>query len=583
MAKGKKTSRFEDLGKYTVDKDKLISLMNKQIRIGGNLKDRLQTCISRQESRPLTINDYTSYLGDSGAAQKLTFPNQYYVIAAEFNDLTKMLLPYVNFIENEIKNKQNIMKAIYNKEFSNEDYNALFETDEERETFENFIQNSDKSPVNREGEKYNTRSPKDYFKSCFLNLLKLSQSSSEILSFIAFYLAKEDDLIASLKELAMEGSGQSVADFPFQQIIYGAPGSGKSHKINHDLFNNGGGLDKVPIDRKFRTTFHPDYDYAQFVGAYKPKSYPEPSNPDKKQITYEFVPQVFAKAYIKAWELFLKKEDCQQELSEDDQIYLVIEEINRGNCAQIFGDIFQLLDRKEDRSEYPVDIDSDFAKYIKDQFEKGDLKGKYAAYIKTIEKWESEQQEGSGKRENQDKDLIFDKIALPPNFNILATMNTSDQSLFPMDTAFKRRFEWKYVEIQYGHPIAKNYEVDDGQGLVFKWLNFLKKVNADIYKTTLSEDKQMGEFFIKPKNGNKIGFEEFRSKVMFYLWDSVYKDDSSHDTIFHFDLSEEGKKSPVTFQRLFRNDFSDILKKILENLDNTYNEDEYINYKILQL
>lgn len=404
-----------------------------------------------------------------------------------------------------------------------------------------------------------------------------------------------------------------------QKIFFGAPGTGKSFKVNEAVQNQ----------QVFRTTFHPDYDYAQFIGAYKPKKVQNiddgslskeqlaqklsdvfPNNGDREidkttaitlfglqyanslkgknmneivrlseigedqyksaylsaavkarlqlsdvdeKITYSFVPQVFAKAYAAAWKLYLQRDSrdsigaspLQNDSGKDIQLYLVIEEINRGNCAQIFGDIFQLLDRDADGfSQYSIDADCDFATWLKED-----------SILKTV--WsEYETKVGDG------------KLKLPPNLNILATMNTSDQSLFPMDSAFKRRFDWEYVPINYEKSEA-DFIVGD-TGFNFKWLDFLKKVNADIYKITQSEDKQMGEFFIKPKNKDYITLEEFRSKVLFYLWDSVYKDELDSKLVFHFAYPEKGPD--VTFQRLFNSDFVEILKKMLANLDNEYKD-----------
>ena len=298
-------------------------------------------------------------------------------------------------------------------------------------------------------------------------------------------------------------------------------------------------LKEYKFERVFRTTFHPDYDYAQFVGTYKPKK-------EGNAITYSFVPQVFAKAYAAAWMQYFASGN---ESTAENQVYLVIEEINRGNCAQIFGDIFQLLDRVSDSpdkgfSQYSIDADCDFATWLKED-----------SILKTV--WsEYETKVGDG------------KLKLPPNLNILATMNTSDQSLFPMDSAFKRRFDWEYVPINYEKSEA-DFIVGDAS-FNFNWLHFLKKVNADIYKVTQSEDKQMGEFFIKPKNKDYITLDEFRSKVLFYLWDSVYKDELDSKLVFHFAYPEKGPD--VTFQRLFNSDFVEILKKMLANLDNEYKD-----------
>ena len=359
-------------------------------------------------------------------------------------------------------------------------------------------------------------------------------------------------------DLSKKGEGERVqredamkkSDY-IQKIFFGAPGTGKSFKIDDP--EKGYGLKNVPESRKFRTTFHPDYDYAQFVGAYKPKK-------DGNAITYSFVPQVFAKAYAAAWKLYLQRDSrdsigaspLQNDSGKDIQVYLVIEEINRGNCAQIFGDIFQLLDRdSEGFSQYSIDADCDFAEWLKTN--DNGLKSVWSAYEKKV---------GDG------------KLKLPPNLNILATMNTSDQSLFPMDSAFKRRFDWEYVSIKYAKDsdCGDDWKADKFQIVIgnstYMWLDFLKKVNADIDETTHSEDKQMGEFFIKPKSDDlKIAFNEFRSKVLFYLWDSVYKDETERQAVFHFPYGEgDGKINSVTFQSLFGKDAEAIVNKIMENL-----------------
>ncbi len=354
---------------------------------------------------------------------------------------------------------------------------------------------------------------------------------------------------------AEEGKKSS---FYCQKILFGAPGTGKSHKLDYDLFKDvngnplGKGLKSVSNDCKFRTTFHPDYDYAQFVGSYKPKKDKE----DPKRIVYEFVPQVFAKVYVAAWNKFIA---AGKKSTAENQVYLVIEEINRGNCAQIFGDIFQLLDRKNCHSEYPIDVDSDFADFIR-----AELADKFGDYKKEICSYCEDAAD-----ESQTADDEFCKIALPPNFNILATMNTSDQSLFPMDSAFKRRFDWEYVPIDYKKTEA-DFTIVIGDKK-YRWLDFLKKVNADIYTATESEDKQMGEFFVKPSDGKTIDLPTFCSKVLFYLWDSVYKDDDQNKKIFRFDwkFDDEEKNRPVTFQSLFEDEKTKIaiVQKMMENLN----------------
>lgn len=301
-------------------------------------------------------------------------------------------------------------------------------------------------------------------------------------------------------------------------------------------------------NRENRTTFHPDYDYAQFVGAYKPKK-------EGNAITYSFVPQVFAKAYAAAWKLYLQRDTrnsigaspLQNDSGKDIQVYLVIEEINRGNCAQIFGDIFQLLDRDEEGfSQYSIDADCDFAEWLKTN--DNGLKSVWPAY---------EEKVGDG------------KLKLPPNLNILATMNTSDQSLFPMDSAFKRRFDWEYVPISFtdeegNEKEAAKYEIDipDANGKNYLWKNFVEAVNDKILDLTESEDKQLGEFFIKPDSGNIISKERFLGKVMFYLWNEVCKDEHKNGSFFRAKIND--KEDFFTFQDLYKK--KGLLKLFLDEL-----------------
>lgn len=343
-----------------------------------------------------------------------------------------------------------------------------------------------------------------------------------------------------------------------QQIFYGAPGTGKSNTIKRDVENAG--------KRHHRTTFHPDSDYSTFVGCYKPtmkESHTKKRNLTEAQliqilkekindpnliypyhkfgfdywqeladykpkdyekwieqcegkismkteiadskilgeyaaqqlnngITYEFVPQSFTKAYVDAWRT-------------KEEVYLIIEEINRGNCAQIFGDLFQLLDRKNGISEYPIDADSDLEDYLNEKL-KDSPRTDFPAGVK------------EGK-----------KLVLPSNLYIWATMNTSDQSLFPIDSAFKRRWEWKYIPIK-NHP-DKNYKIEIGESK-YDWWQFLESINREIGTITSSEDKKLGYFFAKADDG-MIKDEQFVGKVLFYLWNDVFKNYGFDNDIFN--------------------------------------------------
>lgn len=353
-----------------------------------------------------------------------------------------------------------------------------------------------------------------------------------------------------------------------QQIYYGAPGTGKSKAIKDLTF----GEDVI------RTTFHPDSDYASFVGTYKPITeevdfrdcYGKKVIDDEtkevvkeERIAYKFIPQAFLEAYVKAW----------KKLGSGKKQYLIIEEINRGNCAQIFGDLFQLLDRNEyGFSDYPIVADKDMQEYLEKEFEGWEITNKD----------EINQLYGEANMVN----LIMkgERLVLPSNLYIWATMNTSDQSLFPIDSAFKRRWDWKYVSISEGRDKATNaplnWYINTGDKQ-YNWWSFISKVNKLIGSLTNSEDKKLGYFFCKAKDG-EIDADLFVSKVIFYLWNDVFKDYGFDDKDFQ---DEEGKI--LSFDRFYEdvNGVTNVnvanVELFLENLGVdefiSNEEEEYIN------
>lgn len=453
--------------------------------------------------------------------------------------------------------------------------------------------------------------------------------SSEIIAAAglnASYYAEVDKAyniyrFASKKRYILPGqSHKSPANLPSskQTIFYGSPGTGKSWTVQNDI------LDGVKDDFIFRTTFHPDTDYAAFVGCYKPiktkvgktdrvlsaedlaaiyvrdvvptehlkTGHIEPrikfgieyceyfggslgkydinnvlelagielatgcledrvgmtyvkygvsvglkldTPKNTGTITYDFVPQVFTEAYIKAWH------------NPTEQVYLVIEEINRGNCAQIFGDLFQLLDRKKGVSEYPVKAETALAEYLSNVLE-GDA--------------------AEGIRDG--------KLSLPANLNIIATMNTSDQSLFPMDSAFKRRWDWKYIpttppadksrtmELSFKDKTTTKYGTTiDAGDYEYDWTEFLEKINEKIQNATHSDDKQLGFWFVKTEEGaEEITISSFVSKVVFYLWNDVFKDMGAKDNN-PFTIKVDGKNVVMSFNSFFEmNSFGQIVENI---------------------
>lgn len=365
---------------------------------------------------------------------------------------------------------------------------------------------------------------------------------SDDLMFVNDHLAD-----TSIPEIYPKNIGLSAEDYfnyftiglhqkadSLQQIFYGAPGTGKSHAINELT----AGKDVI------RTTFHPDTDYSTFVGAYKPTTKPVPvitvigteavpvrdkngKEMMEDKIVYEYVSQAFLQAYVAAWRKYCDVQEGEEPMDE----FLVIEEINRGNCAQIFGDLFQLLDRGDEGfSEYPIKADSDMKKLLEKEFEGLEIKNK----------------EGINALFKGGKDIVAEVLAgdvllLPNNLYIWATMNTSDQSLFPIDSAFKRRWDWNYVPIS---DAGKKWMIEVN-GAQYDWWNFLEAINDKVYHATYSEDKKLGYFFCKAKDG-VISADKFVSKVIFYLWNDVFKDSEFEGDTFK---DEDGEK--LSFDKFY--------------------------------
>ncbi len=349
---------------------------------------------------------------------------------------------------------------------------------------------------------------------------------------------------------------ENLKKFPLQQIYYGAPGTGKSYDIDRI----------TKTYSTIRTTFHPDSDYSTFVGAYKPtmtksKVYGaqgplQDGGEDvmENRITYTFIKQAFLKAYLGAWK---KYADGGEQVQPQ---FLVIEEINRGNCAQIFGDLFQLLDRSSNGfSTYPIEADADLQKEIENAFSEDkeykiegdfDVEGAVKGYTSNY---------GASLSEDIKSGRV---LLLPNNLYIWATMNTSDQSLFPIDSAFKRRWDWKYVRITNGYErdeeghfkldnqgqrVPLNWQIKVDAETKFDWWEFIQAINKKIADTTSSDDKKLGYFFCKPQGDSKtIDAETFVGKVIFYLWNDVFKDEDA-------DIFKLSATSP-TFDQFYTED-----------------------------
>ena len=277
------------------------------------------------------------------------------------------------------------------------------------------------------------------------------------------------------------------SDFERNRIIFGAPGTGKSYKLNQQARQLIGKDNEIDYER---VTFHPDYSYSHFVGTYKPV----PKDGDSG-ITYEYVPGPFMRVYVNA----LKNSKTES----IKPFLLIIEEINRANAAAVFGDIFQLLDRDDDNvSIYPIQASEDIKKHLAKEL--------------------------NGKPED------FSKICIPDNMFIWATMNSADQGVFPLDTAFKRRWEFTYLGIDDSdNDICGKYVLlakDKTQKV--EWNKLRKAINDFLAKEKINEDKQLGPYFISrktvvPEEGDEINrekfIETFKNKVLMYLFEDAVK------------------------------------------------------------
>lgn len=302
----------------------------------------------------------------------------------------------------------------------------------------------------------------------------------------------------------MEMEHTSIIDFKFEtnlesvyernRIVFGAPGTGKSYLINKEmksLIENGGVYERV--------TFHPDYSYSHFVGTYKPVTNQNQSGEDV--ISYEYVPGPFMRILTKA----LKNSMSGNALPH----LLIIEEINRANAAAVFGEIFQLLDRnKKHVSEYEIEPTEDMKKYLSKSL-------------------------GVGVND-------IPPLKLPDNLFIWSTMNSADQGVFPLDTAFKRRWDFHYIDTDNEDDLLSDKYVVLGKGDYARrveWNKLRKEIN-DILSVNLkvNEDKLMGTFFISkrivvPENGDEINSDEFKrvfkNKVIMYLYEDAARHKSS--------------------------------------------------------
>jgi 5-methylcytosine-specific restriction endonuclease McrBC GTP-binding regulatory subunit McrB len=320
---------------------------------------------------------------------------------------------------------------------------------------------------------------------------------------------------------------------PIQKIFFGCPGTGKSHQISNDI--DGGivkkilGIDKDKNDHAgnlIKTVFHPEYTYGDFMGKLMPMTMNDGNN---KSVYYQFHEGHFLKALAQAYKNIIaaKKGEVPQNVA------LVIDEINRGNSSAIFGTVFQLLDRSQDGwSAYGIDIsDLEFRKLVEliGFTAKGDIyKYQNEGDWKELEKFTFFE---LTKIKLKDSKAVGSSIRIPPNLSIFGTMNTSDNSIYFMDNAFKRRWEWEYVDWSEDNDEKLDTVILEGYGNGnLKWKDLVKQFNdfiKDNHNSVRSgriEDMQIGYRFI---NTGKVTEDQIKNKLMFFIWDSVFNRDKT--------------------------------------------------------
>lgn len=549
-----------------------------EIKLNEKLKEELSKLFSEEEKGFVKINDCTSIIKTD--KNYVFFSNQYFYLAILCKNYAEALYSYCNFFDEKIRNSNELSQIVLKQDFTNKKYIELFENKNDEELFTKFLRGEDYRPgkkfINGNEEK-SFRGTKDLFSSCILKMLPLPDASSGYFGSIVYYLSKRKDLFDELENFYREEDKKeqySISYF-YNRIIFGAPGTGKSFRLKKESTENSFFTEIT------RVTFHPDYSYSQFVGTYKPtmikadnkqedentkqiiqilqdktsssqkkydilydkfkennltllpfllglytddafstrkkdgsataddnnaernhgkaiRSYVNlKSKNDGEEISYKYIPGPFLRTLVNA----LKS----NRLNETKNYLLIIEEINRARVSAVFGDMFQLLDRNEDgESEYEIQTSEDMRNFLTEQL-------------------------GGNKDDYQ-------TIRLPNNFYIWATMNSADQGVFPMDTAFKRRWNFEYIGIDENEISVSAYEIPisrivDKKKIIKKvnWNALRQAINKKLISLNVNEDKLLGPYFIGKKDledamQNQENFIKlFKSKVLMYLFEDAAK------------------------------------------------------------
>ncbi len=483
-----------------------------EVIIPVSLKKEIGDLIQNRNSTKAAFNENSFYV-ETSPKHYAIIPNQYFYLAVECYDLVVRLRYLFDFFDNvfrtndELKRKVNLIQEKISKdeqidvtlELKDVDF-SLF-TNVTVEDFSYLIGNLKDCKKFGNFEKNTLRTSEDLLGAYVLNIVPLTTAASGYFGTLVYVLSSDlivyKKLCDSIKYTYVEkNNSENPSSYTqnFSQIIYyGVPGSGKSHKIDHEI------KDKIKNkeDREkqvLRVVFHPEYTNADFVGQILPVQ-------TNKGLEYPFKAGPFTRILKRA----LK--------NPDKPYYLIIEEINRGNAAAIFGELFQVLDRNSDGwSSYSI--------------ENLDIN----AFIRSEDERYSEKEPPKTKKVGNIEVNENTSLRLPPNLSLLATMNTSDQNVFTLDNAFQRRWDMRLVENQFddkdeNSKIQRTAEIG---GTNVTWEQFQTHINKRIGEMSSSigmssmEDKRLGCWFVKAEDG-KISKEQFAEKVLKYLWDDAFK------------------------------------------------------------
>lgn len=505
-----------------------------ETKISGDLKLELTKLFNEEEKGFVNVSDCTTIIKTD--KNYVFFPNQYYYLAVICKDYAEALCEYCDFFDKKIRNSNELNFIVLNQDFKNIKYTELFENEDDLKKFTRFLIDENYRPgkkfINGKEDK-SFRGTKDIFGSCILKMLPLPDASSGYFGNIVYYLSKRKNLFQKLEKFYAELNViSSVVDLncnlkPAQTIYYGVPGCGKSNKIDEETRN-------TSDEQKMRVVFHPEYTNADFVGQILP------TNVDGN-VEYKFRPGPLSKILRRAY------------LHPDKKYYLIVEEINRGNAAAIFGEYFQLLDRIAAKKEVPANgytytegwssysIENEFINwYIRENL-----------YADVNYKLQNED-DGIAKKSDDESQKAIEignlhfsantGIRLPPNLSILATMNTSDQNVFILDNAFQRRWDMVLVKNEFGDD-SENQKLATIENSDITWETFQKTINEKISQFSKENnfssmiDKRLGCWFVKAvpdkndANGKYIITEDsFKNKILKYLWDDAFK--FCHEDVF---------------------------------------------------